>query len=47
MLLIKQGIYKGDFFQNFPGCEDCKAIAEEFGVPLKIVYGRVWREMDR
>ncbi|MBP1968586.1 uncharacterized protein (DUF111 family) [Virgibacillus natechei] len=42
---VKQGIYNGEVFQRSPEFEDCKAIAEEFGVPLKVVYERVWREM--
>lgn len=40
---VKQGIYNGEVFQRSPEFEDCKAIAEEFGVPLKEVYERVWR----
>ncbi|MBY7142291.1 DUF111 family protein [Virgibacillus sp. NKC19-3] len=43
---VKQGIYHGEVFQCSPEFEDCKAIAEEFGVPLKQVYEGVWRGME-
>ncbi|UJL46964.1 DUF111 family protein [Virgibacillus sp. NKC19-16] len=43
---VKQGVYNGEVVQRSPEYEDCKAIAEQFDVPLKEVYERVWRKVE-
>lgn len=47
LINVKQGIYNGDVIQNSPEFEECKRIAENYGVPLKEVYGKVWIELDK
>jgi len=43
---VKQGISSnGEVFQSSPEYADCKDIAEKHGIPLKQVYGAVWRQL--
>ena len=34
-ITVKQGIYKGEVFQQSPEYDECKSIADKYGVPLK------------
>jgi hypothetical protein len=42
---VKQGVRKGEVFQHSPEYEDCKRIADRYGIPLKKVYEAVWRNL--
>lgn len=35
---VKIGLYRGRVTQTAPEYEDCRAIAEQYGVPLKTIY---------
>ncbi|PAV30619.1 hypothetical protein CIL05_05825 [Virgibacillus profundi] len=43
---VKQGVSNGEVFQSSPEFEDCKAIAEQHGIPLKKVYEQVWKALE-
>ncbi|HET7627771.1 MAG TPA: nickel insertion protein [Bacillales bacterium] len=42
---VKEGRLKGKVVQRSPEFEDCRAIAEKHGVPLKYVYHAVWKRL--
>ena len=42
---IKEGIWEGKVVQRAPEYEDCKRIAQDKGIPLKMVYEAVWKAM--
>lgn len=43
---VKIGMYQGSVIQIAPEYEECKIIAETFGVPLKKVYQNIWSQLD-
>lgn len=43
---VKQGVQHGEVLQNAPEYEECKAIAQQYNLPLKQVYERVWKLLD-
>lgn len=45
MVTVKQGISDGNVFQSSPEYEECKRIAETYGIPLKKVYEAVWKKL--
>lgn len=42
---VKQGLKNGKVFQSSPEYEECRKIAEDYGVPLKRVYQSVWKSL--
>ncbi|WP_263622900.1 LarC family nickel insertion protein [Guptibacillus algicola] len=42
---IKRGVHRAEVVENAPEYEDCKEIAEKFGVPIKEVYRVVWEKL--
>lgn len=40
---VKYGLIEGEVVQRAPEYEECRTIAEKFGVPLKEVYEKVWK----
>jgi pyridinium-3,5-bisthiocarboxylic acid mononucleotide nickel chelatase len=43
---VKEGILNGQVVQRAPEYEECKALAQLHGIPLKKVYERVWKMID-
>ncbi|WP_010677485.1 nickel pincer cofactor biosynthesis protein LarC2 [Bacillus timonensis] len=44
---VKEGIFEGKSVQKSPEYEDCRQIAEKYGIPLKKVYEEVWKEYHK
>lgn len=42
---VKQGIHQGVVVENAPEYEECRAIAEEYHLPIKEVYRLVWEKI--
>lgn len=42
---VKQGISAGMVFQSSPEYEECRNIAEEHQIPLKMVYEEIWKKL--
>jgi len=42
---VKQGVRNAEVVQHSPEYEDCKRIADRYGVPLKKVYEAVWKKL--
>lgn len=42
---VKEGLLDGQVIKSSPEYDDCKAIAENHGIPLKAVYEEVWRKL--
>jgi pyridinium-3,5-bisthiocarboxylic acid mononucleotide nickel chelatase len=43
---VKQGILQGEVVQQAPEYSDCKAISEKHGIPLKLVFQEVWKQLN-
>jgi len=44
-ITVKQGLKNGKIFQSSPEYEECKEIADTYGVPLKQVYQAIWKAL--
>lgn len=42
---VKQGVRNAEVVQHSPEYEDCKRIADRYGIPLKKVYEAVWKKL--
>jgi pyridinium-3,5-bisthiocarboxylic acid mononucleotide nickel chelatase len=43
---VKEGIFEGQIIQRAPEFEECKIIAQQLQVPLKMVYEKVWKAIN-
>lgn len=43
---VKEGLHGAEVVQRSPEYEDCKAIAQKEGIPIKRVYEDVWKKID-
>lgn len=43
---VKQGILQGEVVQQAPEYSDCKAISVKHGIPLKLVFQEVWKQLN-
>jgi pyridinium-3,5-bisthiocarboxylic acid mononucleotide nickel chelatase len=43
---VKEGIFEGRIIQRAPEFEECKSIAQQHHVPLKMVYEKVWKAIN-
>src|SRR5690625_4891537 len=41
---VKEGIHNGKVIKSSPEYEDCRQIAEEHNIPLKLVYEEIWKQ---
>jgi pyridinium-3,5-bisthiocarboxylic acid mononucleotide nickel chelatase len=42
---VKEGLMQGEIVQQAPEFSDCKAISEQHGIPLKLVFQEVWKQL--
>lgn len=42
---VKEGLMQGEIVQQAPEFSDCKAISEQYGIPLKLVFQEVWKQL--
>lgn len=42
---VKEGLMQGEIVQQAPEFIDCKAISEQYGIPLKLVFQEVWKHL--
>ncbi|MFC4386361.1 nickel insertion protein [Gracilibacillus marinus] len=43
---LKEGLQDGTVVKVSPEYEDCRLLAEKYGIPLKDVYAAVWRQIE-
>lgn len=44
---VKEGLLKGKIVQQAPEYSDCKALADKHGIPLKLVFQEVWKQLNK
>lgn len=42
---IKEGLLQGEIVQQAPEYSECKALSDKHGIPLKLVYQEIWRQL--
>ncbi|TKH03454.1 LarC family nickel insertion protein [Peribacillus simplex] len=42
---IKEGLLRGEIVQQAPEYSECKALSDKHGVPLKLIYQEVWKQL--
>jgi pyridinium-3,5-bisthiocarboxylic acid mononucleotide nickel chelatase len=47
IVTVKIGLYEGEVVQKAPEFEECRQIAEQQQIPLKLVYEEVWKAYNR
>jgi pyridinium-3,5-bisthiocarboxylic acid mononucleotide nickel chelatase len=44
---VKEGLLKGKIVQQAPEYSECKTLSDKHGVPLKLVFQEVWKQLNR
>lgn len=47
LVSVKEGVLQGEIVQQAPEYSDCKAISDKHGIPLKLVFQEVWKQLNQ